>query len=96
MKSLPCGAVALARETCSADTPVRETPKPEMAKARPNPILTAIIHGFSVVDATLREIFDESAYQRFLDRSQLQSSPSSYAMFRQETEQAKALRPRCC
>jgi len=49
-----------------------------------------------VIAAVLREIFDESAYQRFLDRSQLQSSAGSYAMFRQETEQAKSRRPRCC
>jgi hypothetical protein len=86
MKSLLCGA----------DTPVRETPKPGMAKAKPNPILAAMVRAFSVIAAVLREIFDESAYQRFLDRSQLQSSAGSYAMFRQETEQAKSRRPRCC
>jgi hypothetical protein len=50
----------------------------------------------SVSRAILREIFDEAAYQRFLDRSQLESSPSAYAVFQQENEQAKSRRPRCC
>ena len=51
---------------------------------------------FGLVVAILREIFDESAYQRFLDRGQLQSSASAYAIFQQENEQAKSRRPRCC
>ena len=46
--------------------------------------------------AILREIFDESAYERFLDRTRLQSSPHAYAVFQQENEQAKSRRPRCC
>jgi hypothetical protein len=49
-----------------------------------------------LIVAVLREIFDESAYQRFLDRSCLESSPNAYAIFRQENEQAKSRRPRCC
>jgi hypothetical protein len=50
----------------------------------------------SISRAILQEIFDESAYQRFLDRSRLQSSPNAYAIFQQENEQAKSRRPRCC
>lgn len=46
--------------------------------------------------ATLREVFDESAYARFLSERQLVSSRASYAAFRQEYEVAKARRPRCC
>ena len=46
--------------------------------------------------AVLREIFDESAYARFLDRHQLESSRCSYAAFRHEHEHTKACRPRCC
>jgi len=49
-----------------------------------------------LIVAVLREIFDESAYQRFLDRGRLESSPSAYAIFRRENEQAKSRRPRCC
>lgn len=46
--------------------------------------------------ATLREIFDESAYQRFLDRKGLPSSIDAYAVFRQENEVATSRRPKCC
>jgi len=49
-----------------------------------------------LIVAVLREIFDESAYERFLDRSRLESSPNAYAIFRKENEQAKSRRPRCC
>ena len=51
---------------------------------------------FGLLVAVLREIFDESAYQRFLDRGQLQSSASAYEIFLRENEQAKSRRPRCC
>src|ERR1700738_1229471 len=51
---------------------------------------------FGLIVAVLREIFDESAYERFLDRRRLESSPNAYAIFRQENEQAKSRRPRCC
>jgi hypothetical protein len=46
--------------------------------------------------ATLREIFDENAYQRFLRRTQMASSAKAYGAFRQEFEAAKTRRPRCC
>jgi hypothetical protein len=46
--------------------------------------------------AALREIFDESAYSRFLSQKQLASSRETYAAFRRENEVAKARRPRCC
>ena len=46
--------------------------------------------------AVIREVFDESAYQRFLSRAQLPSSPQAYAAFRREDEVLKTRRPRCC
>ena len=46
--------------------------------------------------ATLREIFDENAYERFLRRSQMESSTNAYAAFRAEFEEAKTRRPKCC
>ena len=49
-----------------------------------------------LLHATLREIFDESAYQRFLQRNHAVVSKATYAAFRRETEHAKARRPRCC
>jgi hypothetical protein len=45
---------------------------------------------------TLREIFDEAAYERFLRRNQRMSSTESYAAFRQEFDEAKTRRPKCC
>lgn len=44
----------------------------------------------------LREIFDEAAYQRFLTRAQLPSSPEAYAAFWREREANTTPRPRCC
>jgi hypothetical protein len=48
------------------------------------------------VVATLREIFDESAYERFLLRARAVRSVESYRDFLQEREGAAARRPRCC
>jgi hypothetical protein len=50
----------------------------------------------SVFAAALREIFDESAYARFLTRNRLSASRAAYAEFLQEHEVAKVRRPRCC
>jgi hypothetical protein len=44
----------------------------------------------------LREIFDESAYARFLRQRRVSSSPESYAEFCREQAASKARRPRCC
>jgi hypothetical protein len=44
----------------------------------------------------LCEIFDESAYSRFLRREQTGCSRESYAEFLRENELTKARRPRCC
>jgi hypothetical protein len=46
--------------------------------------------------ATLREIFDEAAYARFLSRARMESSAKAYAAFRHECEEAKSRCPKCC
>jgi len=46
--------------------------------------------------AILREIFEESAYSRFLARHELSSCPDAYAAFLREQEGTKARRPKCC
>jgi hypothetical protein len=46
--------------------------------------------------AVFQEIFDESAYARFLARQQRESSPEAYASFWKEQEGARARRPKCC
>lgn len=45
---------------------------------------------------TLREIFDENAYLRYLARERVVRSRDSYAAFLRENESARARRPRCC
>jgi hypothetical protein len=50
----------------------------------------------NVVLAALREIFDESAYRRFLERKRMVSSREAYAEFLQEHELLRARQPRCC
>jgi hypothetical protein len=50
----------------------------------------------AVIGSILREIFDESAYARFLERRQLTTSPAAYAEFLAESRQQRERRPRCC
>ncbi|HZS96381.1 MAG TPA: hypothetical protein VFA40_06365 [Terriglobales bacterium] len=51
---------------------------------------------WTILGAVLREIFDESAYARFLERRQLTTSPDAYAEFLAESRQQRERRPRCC
>ena len=46
--------------------------------------------------AALREIFDESAYARFLERTGQPSSRAAYAGFLRERSALQERRPRCC
>jgi hypothetical protein len=46
--------------------------------------------------SVLREIFDESAYARFLTRRQIATSPQAYADFLREMQTQRERRPRCC
>jgi hypothetical protein len=46
--------------------------------------------------AILREIFDETAYARFLERGRMTSSAAAYSAFLQERENTQARKARCC
>jgi len=46
--------------------------------------------------AALREIFDESAYDRFLLRTHASRSRASYQEFTRERDAAMLKKPRCC
>ena len=46
--------------------------------------------------AMLREIFDEAAYARFLERERAAPSRQAYARFLQEQAATRLARPRCC
>ena len=50
----------------------------------------------ALVVETLREIFDEAAYTRFLSHYQISAGRASYAAFLREQETMKARRPKCC
>ena len=51
---------------------------------------------WNILRAVLREVFDESAYERFLQRTRMTRSVKSYRAFQIERELAMASRPRCC
>ena len=46
--------------------------------------------------ATLREIFDEAAYERYLRRTGSPTSVASYANFLEASRQNRERKPRCC
>jgi len=51
---------------------------------------------FRILRVVLSEIFDESAYSRFLTQRGMSSSVTAYAEFLKETDHARSRRPRCC
>jgi hypothetical protein len=59
-------------------------------------MITRLKSTWEILTGTLREIFDESAYERFLKQRRLSPSRAAYTAFRQENEVTKAHRPRCC
>lgn len=57
--------------------------------------MTRLKQAARILMSMLREIFDEAAYSRFLQRTQMTSSSAAYAAFWRERE-AKAPKARCC
>ena len=51
---------------------------------------------FRLFWATLREIFDEAAYERYLVRTGSVQSRKSFAEFVETTKAGRDRRPRCC
>jgi hypothetical protein len=51
---------------------------------------------FGALSEVLKEVFDEAAYARYLNRAGIVSSRAAYAAFRRECENGHARRPRCC
>jgi hypothetical protein len=49
-----------------------------------------------ILRAALREIFDESAYDRFLLRTHAPRTAASYRDFTRERDAALLKKPRCC
>lgn len=57
---------------------------------------TAIASAARMLISALREILDENAYARFLERAKMQSSREAYAAFCREREVMKSHTHRCC
>ena len=55
-----------------------------------------VVDAARILLATLREIFDEEPYARFLRRMQMKSSPAAYAAFWRERESIHQRRAKCC
>ena len=55
-----------------------------------------IVSSWRTFMSALREIFDEAAYSRFLERAGMASSTAAYAAFRREFDEVKVRRPKCC
>jgi len=58
--------------------------------------MSRIARAMRILICTLREIFDEAAYARFLQRTQKKSSREAYAAFSRERESFSARRVKCC
>jgi hypothetical protein len=58
--------------------------------------LALINNAIRTFRSALREIFDESAYERFLLRTNAPCSVASYRDFTQERDAAMLKKPRCC
>lgn len=58
--------------------------------------INLVQNAWNVLCATLAEIFDESSYERFLERTLSSRSKESYRDFMREREAVSARRPRCC
>jgi hypothetical protein len=81
---------------CGTDTPVREPMAAEINEMKMRVVQAVITRSCALLVAALREIFEESAYQRFLARAQVESSPAAYSDFLRENEADRARRPKCC
>jgi hypothetical protein len=55
-----------------------------------------LVRVLRILRATLREIFDEASYARFLQRAKVSSSPDAYAAYWREREASHARKLRCC
>jgi hypothetical protein len=55
-----------------------------------------LIKAIRILGATLHEIFDESAYDRFLSQTNATRSVPSYRAFTRERDAAMLKKPRCC
>ena len=58
--------------------------------------MNRLLHAGRILNAMLREIFDEAAYARFLKSANLRSSRLAYAAFCRERESIRARAMKFC
>jgi len=66
------------------------------SQASQNSQIAAARKAWRIFVAVMREIFDENAYLRFLQRTNARRSVASYGEFVREREVTAARRTRCC
>ena len=76
--------------------PINTTPKFRFSPCLRASVVDFCLRAIRTFNATLREIFDESAYDRFLQRTGTSHCKDSYRAFMRDRESAMAQKPRCC
>ena len=85
--------------TASRRTPTLSVPRHTASESSYQPLkdlLPRLTNAIQILHAVLREIFDESAYHRFLQRTHTSRSVASYRAFTRERDAAMLKKPRCC
>lgn len=72
---------------------IKDCPDHPITRFPSVPVINKIMQ---TIRAALREIFDESAYDRFLMRTDASRSVASYRAFTRERDAAMVKKPRCC
>jgi hypothetical protein len=85
-----------ANATPSRRTPTKIVPEHTASGSSHETLKYVLVAAWQTFRATLREIFDESAYDRFLQRTKAPRSVTSYRDFMQEREAGMTRRPKCC
>jgi len=73
-----------------------QNPHPNADSQWSHPLFSNLKRALTLARATLREIFDEAAYDRFLSAHHLSNSAEAYAHFLRDRRAAVERRPRCC
>jgi hypothetical protein len=68
----------------------------EEGASAPAVFFSKLRHAFHLLRLTLREIFDERAYDRYLARTNAPRGRASYRAFTTERISLTARKPRCC
>jgi hypothetical protein len=85
-----------ANATPSRRIPTKTVPEHTASGSSHETVKKILVTALQTILATLREIFDESAYDRFLMRTQRPRSRASYRVFTRERDAAMLKKPRCC